>query len=85
MLFCVDPNCVLEMGVMETATVHCVQFLVSDKLVFTGITVSECCIRSVIKCTVHEICHPITSHDAHSWCSEVQLYSCLTSALYGDE
>jgi hypothetical protein len=55
MLFCVNKNCVLEMGVMETATVHCVQFLVSDKLVFTGITDSECCIRILIKRRVHEI------------------------------
>jgi len=40
---------------MSALTVHCVQLLVRGKLMLTGITVKECCIRSVIKCTVHEI------------------------------
>jgi len=38
---------------MSAITVHCVQLLVRGKLVFTGITASECCIRSLIKHMVH--------------------------------
>jgi len=36
-----------------------------------------------IQCMQHK-CYHITRYDWHSTCSEVQLYSCLSSALYGD-
>jgi hypothetical protein len=48
MLFCVDSNCAVQMAALSAATVHCVQLLVSFKLLFIGGRVSECCIISLL-------------------------------------
>jgi hypothetical protein len=42
MLFCVDSNCAVEMAILSAVTVHCVQLLVRDGLLFIAVTVSEC-------------------------------------------
>ena len=55
MLFYTDKNCTIYALAKSALTVHMVQLLVRGKLVFTGVTVSECCMRTVIKRTVHEI------------------------------
>jgi len=45
---CTDRNCNLENGAILAPTMHCVMLLVRGRVLFGGITVRECWIRSLL-------------------------------------
>ena len=48
MLFCVECNSGLENVTMSAPTVHCVQLLGMDRVLFVEITDNECLIRNLL-------------------------------------